>query len=247
MQINSYIYGTSLYHRLDIRAKIIFTLLISVAAFFISAWYALLSLAVFFILLSLLSIGIKETWRGFLRLLPILIFLIVLSPLQDRSGIDGIFIKGVKLVTYDGLWTVFRVGMRFIAISYAFMLLVETERSEDMIYALMWFRLPYNAALMFSLTLRYIPYFGSLYEDIRLSMSLRQKEGKRGYPIMPTITALTVAAIKMIPNTASALEERGFGRDTRRDINKVAPITPFIFTQIAICVILPIALICLLR
>lgn len=242
MQINSYIYGTSFFHKYDIRAKIIFTFLISISSFFISLWYWLLFLSLFFILLSLTSIGIKETWRGFERILPILIFLVLLSPLQNRSGIEGIYIGNVKIVSYDGLWTVFSVAMRFISISYAFMLLVETERSEDIIEALLWFHLPYNASLMFSLVLRYIPYFGSLYEDIRLSMSLREKEGKRGYPIMPTITALTVAAIKMIPNTASSLEERGFGRKTRKKANKLPPISPASFTQIALSFILPITL-----
>ena len=241
MQINTYIYGNSLYHHFDIRAKLIFSILISIALFFIDTWFILLSLALFFILLSLYSVGIKETWKGFLRLLPILIFLVLLSPLQDRSGEGAYFIKGFKLVTYDGLWTVFRVAMRFISISFAFMLLIETERSEKIISALEWFHPSYKVALMFSLVLRYIPYLGSLYEDIRLSMSLREKEGKRGYPIMPTITALTVAAIKMVPNTASALEERGFGLKSRKPSNKLG-ITFSSFTQIAISFILPIIL-----
>ena len=242
MQINTYIYGTSLYHRVDIRAKLVFTIFISIALFFISTWYVLLSSAVFFLLLSLYSVGIKESCRGFMRLLPILIFLVLLSPLQNRSGEGALFIKSFKLVTYDGLWTVFRVAMRFISISYAFMLLIETERSERIILALEWFHLPYKVALMFSLVLRYIPYLGSLYEDIRLSMSLRLKEGKKGYPVMPTITALTVAAIKMIPNTASALEERGFGLKSRKPVNKLG-FSFSIFTQMSISFILPIILV----
>ena len=242
MQINTYIFGTSLYHRMDIRAKLIFTILISISSFFINTWQALIALDIFFLLLSLYSVGIKETSLGFRRLLPILVFLLLFSPLQNRSGSDGIFINGFKLVSFDGLWTIVRVGTRFILISYAFMLLIETERSEMLISALEWFHLPYNVALMLSLTLRYIPYLGSLYEDIRLSMALRLKEGKRGYPIMPTITALTVAAIKMIPNTASALEERGFGLKGRKPIKRLGN-TPSSFTQILLSLILPISLV----
>lgn len=242
MQINTYIYGTSLYHRMDIRAKLLFTILISISSFFLNSWQALIALDIFFLLLSFYSVGINETLKGFRRLLPILIFLLLFSPLQNRNGSDGIFINGFKLVTFDGLWTIVRVGARFIMISYAFMLLIETERSEMIISALEWFQLPYNVALMLSLILRYIPYLGSLYEDIRLSMALRLKEGKRGYPIMPTITALTVAAIKMIPNTASALEERGFGLEGRKPIKKLANSFSS-FTQILLSLILPIILI----
>ncbi len=239
MQINTYIYGTSLYHKMDIRAKLVFTILISISLFFVNSFYALFPIAFFFVCLSLYSVGLKETLNGFLRLLPVLLFLFLLSPLQSRNSDNAIYIKSFKLVTYDGLRLALRVALRFISVSYAFMLLIETERSERIVIALEWFRLPYNVALTLLLVLRYIPYLGSLYEDIRLSMSLRLKEGKRGYPIMPTITALTVLAIKMIPNTASALEERGFGLKGRKADEKLS-FSPSVFTQIVISFILPI-------
>lgn len=240
MQINMYIYGTSFYHKLDIRAKLLFTLASSFASFFVTSWYGLLLIGFGFVVLSLLSVGVKETWLGFKRLAPILFFLFLLSPLQSRAGEGLLYIGTFKLLTKEGLWTAYKVSMRFIAISYAFMLLIETEQSEKIIQALEWYKLPYNVALMLSLVLRYIPYLGSLYEDIRLSMSLRLKEGKRGYPVMPTITALTVAAIKMIPETAAALEERGFGLKERKAMKKMT-FRSSLLLQLLLSVMLPLA------
>lgn len=241
MQINTYIYGLSFYHRFDIRAKLLFSILISISIFFVDRWYGLFVVAVSFIFVSFISVGLKESWNGFKRLIPILFFLVVLSPLQNRDGQALLLLGDFVLVTKDALITVFRVGMRFISISYAYMLLIETERSERIVEALEWFKLPYNIALLFSLVLRFIPYFGSLYEDIRLSMSLRLKEGKRGYPVLPTITALTVSAIKMVPNTASALEERGFGLGLRIGETQFS-FSFTIFAEISFSIILPILL-----
>ena len=121
------------------------------------------------------------------------------------------------------------------------MLLLLTERNEDIIKGLRAFHLPYNAALTASMILRFIPYLGYLFSEIRDSMSLRLEEGKRGYPIIPSITALTVSAIRMIPCTASALEERGFGlRRSHKEQHIARP--EHYFTQWAIGVIIPLSL-----
>ena len=239
MQINTYIYGTSFYHKFDIRAKLLFTLLISISVFFCQRVFVLTAVAFLFIAVSIVSVGVKETWFGFKRLALILFFLFLFAPLQKRASVEGIYIGSFKLVTYASLLTSYLVAMRFISISYAFMLLIETEKSERIIDAFEWYKLPGNVSLMLSLVLRYIPYIGSMYEEIRLSMSLRLKEGKRGYPIFPTIIALTVASIKMIPQTASSLEERGYGSGEaikRNRFNK----SKSLLIDFAICIILPL-------
>lgn len=239
MQINTYIYGTSFYHRFDIRAKLLFTLLMSIAVFFCQRPFVLLAVALSFVLLSIVSVGAKETWLGFKRLALILLFLFLFAPLQKRASIEGIYIGSFKLVTFESLLMSYMVAMRFISISYAFMLLIETEKSERIIDAFEWYKLPVNVSLMLSLVLRYIPYIGSMYEEIRLSMSLRLKEGKRGYPIFPTIIALTVASIKMIPQTASSLEERGYGAGEALKRNRFAK-SRLLLIEFIISTILPV-------
>lgn len=239
MSINNYIYGESFYYKFDIRAKLLFTILMSIALFTSSSYIISLLAALVIVCLSLVSVKVKETLRGFKRLLPIIFFLFLFSPLYERDGKPLIIIRSFTLITKEGLEHSLLSSSKFIAISYLFFLLMETERSENIVKALRFYHLSYNAALTISLVLRYIPYLGSLFEEIRDSMSLRLKEGKRGYPIMPTITALTIAAVKMAPELASALEERGFGREGRKDYRKLK-VSKLLFTQMLIGAILPL-------
>ncbi len=212
MNVSSYVYGTSFYHKLDIRPKLFFTLLFSVISFLASSWPGLI--IVFFLpaVIMVFSVGWRESWRCYSRLVPLFVMILLLSPLQDRGGVPLAVFNGFVLVTREGAGSVLRIISRLGGISGALMLLLLTERNEDIIKGLRACHLPYNAALSASMILRFIPYLGLLFSEIRDSMSLRLKEGRRGYPILPSITALAVASIKMIPDTASALEERGFGR-----------------------------------
>lgn len=212
MNISSYIYGTSFYHKLDVRPKLFFTLLFSVISFVLSSH---ISIAVIFILpliIMMLSVGKRETWRCYSRLLPLFAIMILFIPFQNRDGHSLLVIRGFTLATEEGFWNVLRIISRLGGISGVLMLLLLTERNENIIRGLRAFHLPYNASLACSMILRYIPYLGHLFSEIRDAMSLRLEEGKRGYPILPSITALVISAIRMIPDTASALEERGFGR-----------------------------------
>lgn len=240
MSINNYIYGESFYYKFDIRAKLLFTILMSIALFTSNSTVISLSAMLAIVLLSVISVKGKETIRGFRRLLPIILFLCLFSPLYERDGNPLLIINSFVLITKEGLAHAILASSKFIAISYLFFLLMETERSENIVKGLRFYRLSYNAALTISLVLRYIPYLGSLFEEIRDSMSLRLNEGKRGYPIMPTITALTIAAVKMTPELASALEERGFGRAGRKDYRKLK-VSKILFTQLFIGAILPLA------
>ena len=239
MQINTYIYGSSFYYRFDVRAKILFSILMSVAIFMIKSLPMSVFIALSAVALSLISVGMKETMKGFKRLLPIIFFLFLFSPLSERNGQPMIVIGDFMLFSYEGLFHALRSASRFISISFIFFLLIETERSENIVKGLRFYHLSYNAAVTISLVLRYIPYLGSLFEDIRDSMSLRLNENKRGYPIMPTITALTISAVKMVPELASALEERGFGLKSRKDYGKLR-FSWLFFTHLIISVTLPL-------
>ena len=246
MNTESYIYGTSFYHRFDVRPKLLFTLLYSVAVFFVHSWYGLsasilLPAAVFFI-----SLGGKELWKAFLRLLPVLVLLVVFLPLQERDGRALFSLSGLVLITREGLERVCRLAVRFSSLSLALMLLMFTERSENIIRGLRFYHLPYSVSLLLSMILRFIPFLGAEFEEIRDAMSLRLNESKRGFPVMPSITAFTVAAVRMIPDTAAALEERGYGRSGRTEYGKLE-YAPGLLTQFAISAIVPVIFVVFLR
>ena len=246
MNTESYIYGTSFYHRFDVRPKLLFTLLYSVSVFLIHSWYGLsaailLPSAIFF-----LSLGGKELWKAFLRLLPVLVLLVIFIPLQDRDGRALLSISGTVIVTREGLGRVCRLAVRFSSLSLILMLMIFTERSENIIRGLRFYHLPYSVSLLLSMILRFIPYLGAEFEEIRDAMSLRLREGKRGFPVMPSITAFTVAAVRMIPDTAASLEERGYGRSGRTEYGKLE-YAPGLLTQFAISAIVPVIFVVFLR
>lgn len=239
MNADSYIHGNSFYHRFDVRPKLLFTLLYIIIAFMISSWYGLLLAAALPVLVLMHAAGAREALFSIRRLLPVVILLYLFMPLQSRDGIPLLSIGSAVIVTEEGFLTAFRISMRFIALSSVLMLLIATTRSGTIIAGLRFYRLPYNASLLLSILLRFIPYLGALFSQIRDSMSLRLQEGKRGFPIMPSVTAFIVAAVRMIPDTASALEERGFGRPGASDAMRLGN-APHLFTQFVFGAILPL-------
>ena len=246
MNTSSYIHGTSLYHRYDIRGKLVFTLVYSVSVFFIHSWYGLALSALLPLSIYTISLGLKETARAFSRILPVIILLFLFLPLQDRDGAVLLSIKDAVIITREGLYRVCRLSSRFVSLSFILMLLSATERSENIIKGLRFYHLPYTLSLLFSMILRFIPYLGSLFGEIRASMSLRLTEGKHGFPIMPSITAFTVAAVRMIPDTAAALEERGFGRKGRTDYSRLEN-KPYLFSEILFSAIFPVIFFIIVR
>ncbi len=212
MNASSYIHGDSFYHRFDVRPKLISTLLFAAIAFAMRSWAGLAAAFLLPLALLFVAVGTREAWRCLLRLLPLFAILVLFTPLQERGGTPLFEAGGFVIATEEGIWTVARIISRLGALSWALMLLLLTARNEEIIRGLRAFHMPYNAALAASMVLRFIPHLGLLFSEIRDSMSLRLDEGRRGYPMLPSITALTVAAIRMIPETAAALEERGFGR-----------------------------------
>lgn len=215
MNIDSYLEGSSFYHRFDVRPKLLLTLLYITAVFFLKGWLAPFVAVLLPLIVMLSCLGLRETWRAVRRLIPLFVLIFLLVPFQIRKGEPLLTAGSLVLVTEEGLYSAYSVVMRVYAISLILTLLLVTERSADIIRGLRACHLPYNAALAVSLVLRYIPYLGSLFTEIRDSMSLRLTEGRRGYPVMPSITAFIVASLSMIPRTAASLEERGFGRDSR--------------------------------
>ena len=239
MNADSYIYGTSFYHVFDPRPKLLFTLLYAFLSFFVSSWYGMVLFPLVACILFALSLGFGELWKGAKRILPVVILLLVFLPLQDRAGIALLSFRGFVLVTHEGWGRVARLISRFVSISMVLMLFMETVRSVDIIKTLRYYHLPYSVALLFSMILRFIPYLGSLFEDIRDSMSLRLNEDRNGVPILPSITAFTLSAVRMIPDTAAALEERGFGNGRHSDYGMLKSYKG-LFTEFMLSAILPI-------
>ncbi len=243
MSIEAYIEGTSLYHRFDTRPKLIFTLLYILLCFVPESPLSLLFILLLPFSISLMAVG-KEAFRNILRVMPVVILLFLFSPFQARDGNPLLALSGVTILTEEGSYQVYRIAVRFVSIALILMDLLQTSRNAEIIKALRWFHMPYKAALSLSMMLRFIPHLAFMFSEIRDAMSLRLGEGKRGYPLLPSVTALTILAVRMIPESAAALEERGFGRKRTKEAFSY----PGLYSiQMAISVIIPVILFFIMR
>ena len=242
MRMGTYIYKKSFYHRMDGRAKLLFTTLFSIAIIITPSFYASLTMMAISLLLSLFSVKLKETALNLRRILLLIVFIIIFSPLQKRDGKALISIASVMLISYEGAISSAIILFKFIGISMMFSLLLETERIEDIVRALRFFKVPYSASLTISMTLSLIPALMYRYAEIKDAIALRDRgRGKRGF-LMPSLVSLIVSAVKMIPQNASMLEERGF-KGGEVTSYKAFPMNGFIFTEMLLSVIIPLAFI----
>lgn len=231
MRSSSYIPGGGIYYRFDVRAKLIFTVLMCIASFFTMPLYLQYALTLGLLVFSLATVRLKATIHSLRLIASMLLFMVIFMPLQSRSGTPLIVIRNFTLITREGFESFQFFALRFIFISVLFSLLLETTAERDILPALRYFHLPYSASLVLSLALRFIPEIGSVFNQIRESQRLRlpnpDDEGvkrKRISSLLPTLTSTLVVVLKNIPYSAAALEMRGYGRTNRRtDFHSLKP------------------------
>lgn len=230
MKSNSYIPGKGLYYSFDPRAKMLFTILISVVLFLPVSAVAVYVLALLILLFSVTQTGLKATWHAFSLILPMLAFMVLFMPLQQRGSEPLLSAGSLVLVTREGLYSFSLFACRFIFISILFSLLLATTDPKDILPAFRFYRLPYNASLVLSLSIRFIPEIGATYRQIRDSQRLRlpnpddERARKHKFrSMLPTLTSTLVVVLKNIPYSAAALELRGYGRSNGRTSFHVLP------------------------
>ncbi len=207
--------------RFDPRAKILL-LLELVVIFFLKIPLSLLG--VYFgllVLLVILSFGLKKIKAPLLGITPLLILVLVLTPLLNRTGMPIVSLRGQPVITWDGIFLALRLALRFAGITLAFSLFYLSTEEQETILAFRYFGLPFQIALTITISLRYIPYLTGIYNDIKSAHRLRgnYEGGKRirnRVKIFPILISLMIYAIKRIPTLAMTLEGRGVGRNEKR-------------------------------
>ena len=246
MQINTYVASSSLYHRFDVRAKIIFTILMCILLFFDMPLKMHYILTLLVTLLSLNSVKLKVTLHNIKLMLPVTIFMIIFMPLQERSGEPFLTINNITIVTKEAFNIVQILISRFYFISMLCTLLLESATSRDILLALKSFHLPPSACMVLSLALRFIPSFASTFSRIKDSQRLRlpnpeeeENEKRLFSKLLPTFTSALVVALKSINTTAAALDLRGYGRDKKKSEFYSLGGGKKLFTHLAISIIIP--------
>jgi energy-coupling factor transport system permease protein len=218
--------GTSLFHRLDPRAKL-FLLAVFVSCFFIPVplWAMAATLAVLAILIAG-SCGPRELGKAVLAILPVLLVIVLLTPFVNRGGEVLWAPFGWKILTSEGLSQSLRMVLRFTGLTLAFFAVFRTLDMNDMVAALRWYGLPFKASLVTIIALRFIPTLFAVYGNVQDAHTLRRGGGRSvGFfgRSLPVLTSVFIQAIRGIPSLAMALEMRGFGRKGRRSVYRSLP------------------------
>lgn len=214
-----YTQGKGILYKLDPRAKVIATLVACFFVFLPMYFNALIIFSLILIFLSYYSVGVKNTNGIIKAIVPMIILVLIFSPLYERSGTPLLFFKNRLIVTREGLLHSLTLTFRFFSITFACSLLFLTTKMNDFILALQSFFIPYKICLTISLVFRTIPTIFEAFNQISDSHSLRrsnESKKKKLKNLFPTLTSALVVSLKTIPALAMALEARGYGLNNKR-------------------------------
>lgn len=202
-----------IYSRFDLRAKIIFTLLMTILVFLINKTASLFLLSIIIFFFSLFEVGIKGVKKSISLILLMMVIMTLLVPLEERSGEPLIVLNSFVLVTKEGLASYLERINRFFFLSFLYSLLITTSHFYDLTPALRFFCLPPSFILTLSLALRFIPLLTKTFYRVKDSQSLRMSErDKRDkISVVSNLTSVLVIALKSITTTIQALKLRGVG------------------------------------
>lgn len=225
MITSTYLERNSFLHKTDPRIKL-FLLLFLTISFFLTDQIPVTAVYLLFItVLIILSCGFKEIFIPLKTIYPILIFIIILTPPFHTGGIIYLQIQSFVLLSYNGLEETLRLIVRFTGITSIFFLFFRTTSIDELILSLRWFKLPYNATLIITIALRYIPHMIGIYTNVLDAHKLRKNWNDpqpKGYlaarikKILPVLVSVLIQSIKTIPTLAMALELKGLGSSRQR-------------------------------
>lgn len=222
MITSTFIPGNSIIHRADPRLKTIILLSI-VILFFLPL--SIIAMFIFFtglLLIGMNSLGFLKALQPIKMILPILIFVIILTPPFFKGGETILMIKNIIILTSEGMFHTLRLILRFTGITISFYIFFSTTSITNFILTLEWFKLPYKAALVITIALRYIPSMIIIYNNIKDAHSLRTSNNRKKYfwkklnHVFPTLVSVLIHSIKSIPTLSMALELRGIGSEIKR-------------------------------
>jgi energy-coupling factor transport system permease protein len=219
---SSYHEGDSFVHSFDPRAKLLLlitgitTLFLPFGVEFSAAYTGV------FILLAIPAAGFRHAFSPFKLLLPLIILIILLTPPFFREGEVLITYRNWILLTESGLMRTIVLIIRFTGITYAFFLFFTSTPLNQVVLTLRWYGLPLNAALIVSMSFRFIPYITTTYHHVSDAHKLRgsYQTGMWGWShirgLLPVLTSVLIKSVKTIPVMAMSLESRGFGSNRKR-------------------------------
>ncbi len=224
----NYTPGNTVLHRLDPRTKLLFSLLICVAAFASNQVIFLLLLLALNLGLGLLGGVFPQTLRVLRGMLKACVFMFILQVLFIQQGNPYFSFLGIH-VTDFGVRTAYMVILRLLNATLPLSLMLTVTRLTDLSNALVvhW-HLPYQYAFTITTALHFIPVF---FQDMQavteaqiargVSFDTRNPIKKIGLMI-PLSIPLLISSVKKTEQAAIAVELRGFRLRTRESAYRVS-------------------------
>ncbi len=251
--LGQYFPGHTLIHRLDPRAKLLFTVLYIVALFLAKTLTAyLVLLLVLAVCVAVSRIRLSALFKG---LKPILLLIVItgLLNLFYTSG-DPIWQWGFLKITREGIWAaafmVLRIVMLILCtflLTYTTSPIMLTDGLESLLGPLKKIKVPvHELAMMMSIALRFIP---TLIEETDKIMSAQRARGadfdtgnliQKAKALIPLLVPLFVSSFRRADELAIAMECRcyhgGEGRTRLRELHYAGKDAAVLLFGAALCV-----------
>ncbi len=223
----NYIPGDTILHRLDPRTKLLFSLLVCVAAFLSNQVLYLLALLALNLCFALMGGVIPQTLRILRGMLKACLIMFILQVLFIQQGNIWFSLIGIHVTDY-GVRTAYMVILRLLNATLPLSLMLTVTRLTDLSNALVvhW-HLPYQYAFTITTALHFIPVF---FQDMQAVTEAQTARGvsfdtrnpfKRIGLMIPLSIPLLISAVKKTEQAAIAVELRGFNLRTRKSAYKV--------------------------
>lgn len=220
--IGQYYKGDSVVHKMDARAKIVFTVLFVVTIFLCKNF---LSLALVGILtfVSMLSCGVpfKVFFKSLKPIVPIVIFTAILNIFYVGGG-EEIFSFWILKITTKGVATAIFMAVRIVFLIIASSILTYTtvptmltDAIEKLLSPLKLFKIPvHTLAMMMTLALRFIP---TLIEEIEKITNAQKARGAdfEGGKLMDKVKAVVPILIPLFVSSFRRAYELSFAMSCR--------------------------------
>ena len=225
----AYYPGTTIFHRLDPRVKIVFMVIVSTAIFTIGKIsIAALVLAIMFLLWFAARLPLKVLVSFMKVLLPIIAFLFVVQAIF-YPGVHPLVKPliplwgGIGQITLDGMLFAVLLALRLMAMIIMLPLVIFTTQVQNFALALVRMGLPYKLAYTMTTALNLVPILqletGVIVDAQRLRAMHSFEKGKlldkiRAYPAL--VTPLVIGSMRRAQLMAVAMDSRAFGATASR-------------------------------
>jgi len=157
-------------------------------------------------------------WRA---LAPLLVLVLVLRPLFDRSGTPVLLEAGPLVITLPGLLGAVGAALRVVALALLALAWFATTNERAFVQSLVRLGLPLSVGLALAIGLRFIPVFAQTFWTAAEALQTRgwiipERGMARLRALLPVLSVALAATLRQAQQLSWALAARGVGRRGNR-------------------------------